>query len=86
MFLFYQIGMAAAILLATPFFLYKGIFGKRGFTERLGNWNYPVGQGKTIWFHAASMGELKAIAAIIPILKQQRPNIRPVVTTITKTG
>jgi 3-deoxy-D-manno-octulosonic-acid transferase len=86
MFLLYQIGMAIIILLATPILFYKGIFGSRGFSERFGCWNYKSSPGKVVWFHAASMGELKAIAAIIPILKQQYPSIKPVITTITKTG
>lgn len=86
MFLLYQIGMAIIILLATPILFYKGIFGSRGFSERFGRWNYKSSLGKVVWFHAASMGELKAIAAIIPILRRQYPSIRPVITTITKTG
>lgn len=86
MFLLYQIGMAIAILLAAPILFYKGIFGSRGFSERFGRWDYKPSPEKVIWFHAASMGELKAIAAIIPLLKQQHPSFKPVITTITKTG
>lgn len=86
MFLLYQICMVIIIILATPILFYKGIFGSKGFTERFGNWKYQPSSGKVIWFHAASMGELKAIAAIIPLLRKSNPDIKPVITTITKTG
>lgn len=86
MFAIYQIFMAIVIVVSAPILFYKGIFGSRGFSERFGRWDYQPSPGMVVWFHAASVGELKAIAAIIPILKQQHPDFRPVITTITKTG
>jgi 3-deoxy-D-manno-octulosonic-acid transferase len=86
LFFLYQIVLAFAIILFSPILFYKGIFGSEGFIERFGRWDFKNSAGKVIWFHAASMGELKAIAAIIPLMRQQYPDIQPVITTITKTG
>jgi 3-deoxy-D-manno-octulosonic-acid transferase len=86
MFLIYQIFLALAVILLSPILFYKGVFSSQGFGERFGRWNYQSSPGKVVWFHAASMGELKAIAAIIPLLRQQYADIKPVITTITKTG
>lgn len=78
--------MAIILILCSPYLFYKGIFGSRGFGERFGCWQHKSSAGKVVWFHAASMGELKAIAAIIPLLRRQNPDFHPVITTITQTG
>jgi len=41
---------------------------------------------KVIWFHAASVGEVKVLSTIIPQVKKNHPEYALVVSTITKTG
>ena len=39
-----------------------------------------------MWLHAVSVGEVNAAAPLVNALRQQRPDIRWVITTITPTG
>ncbi len=41
---------------------------------------------KVIWFHAASVGEVKALSVIIPQVRRNHPEYELVVSTLTKTG
>jgi len=43
-------------------------------------------QGELFWFHAASLGEVKAVAGLITALKAQRPDITIALSTMTATG
>ena len=45
----------------------------------------PTGQPR-VWLHAVSVGEVNAAAPLVNALRQQRPDIRWVITTITPTG
>jgi 3-deoxy-D-manno-octulosonic-acid transferase len=53
--------------------------------ERLVIWkNIPKFSSKTIWFHCASIGEVRAIEPLFPFLKKD--NISIVLTVVTKTA
>jgi len=55
--------------------------------ERLGKISIPENLPfPLIWFHAASVGEVKALAAILPKLKVLKPNFSIAVSVMTKTG
>jgi 3-deoxy-D-manno-octulosonic-acid transferase len=86
LFFIYQFVFLIIFILASPYMLKKGIIGKKGFGERLGFYDIEPSDQKTIWFHAASMGELKAISALVPVLKQKYPDFRLVISTITQSG
>jgi 3-deoxy-D-manno-octulosonic-acid transferase len=86
MYLIYQIVFALFLLIASPYLLVRAIFGAHGLKERLGFWKFTADERKTVWFHAASMGELKVINNVLPELIKIRPELRIVISTITKTG
>ena len=43
-------------------------------------------EGDLIWFHGASLGEVKAAAALIDAVKARRPSVRICVSSMTATG
>jgi 3-deoxy-D-manno-octulosonic-acid transferase len=46
----------------------------------------PLGQRRSIWVHAVSVGEVRSSAALIEALVQRYPQHRLVITTMTPTG
>jgi len=86
MFVLYQLILTLLLALTSPYFLIRSIFGKHGLKQRLGLWKFIPDARKTVWLHAASMGELKVIATILPELLNKNSELRIVITTITKTG
>ena len=86
MYLFYQIILIVVLIVSSPYFLIRAIAGGHGIKERLGFWKFKCDERQVVWFHAASMGELKAINNILPELIKIRPDLRIIISTITKTG
>ncbi len=86
MFIIYQIIVFTGLLLASPYLILRAVIGEHGLKERLGLWDFKPDDRKTIWFHAASMGELKTITTILPELFEHDPRLRIIITTVTKTG
>jgi 3-deoxy-D-manno-octulosonic-acid transferase len=75
------------LLLATgaPLLVLLALFSPRlrtGFSERLRP--LPVGQGRCVWLHAASVGEVEAAAPLIRLLLER--GHRLLATTLTPTG
>ncbi len=54
--------------------------------ERYGKTTIARPQGKLIWFHAASMGELTSILPLISLITAQHPTLAILVTTVTVTS
>ena len=83
---------SAALYVLVPITLYHLIW--RGFRQRayFHRWseryaNYPErGPSAPLWLHAVSVGEVNAAAPLVDRLRQLRPDLRLVVTTITPTG
>ncbi len=83
---------SAALYLLLPITVYHLIW--RGFRQRayFQRWNeryasYPQGAAPApVWLHAVSVGEVNAAAPLVDRLRQLRPDLRLVVTTITPTG
>jgi 3-deoxy-D-manno-octulosonic-acid transferase len=57
----------------------------RRWPERFG-FVAPLGDRRTIWVHAVSVGEVRSAAALIAALGERYPRHRLVVTTMTPTG
>ncbi len=82
----YQIVLLSILIIGGPYLLIRAIIGGHGLKERLGFWKFIADDRKTVWFHAASMGELKVINSILPQLLIKNPDLRIAISTITKTG
>jgi len=86
LFIAYQIILVIALIIASPYLLLRAIIGGHGLKERLGLWDFQPDGRQVVWFHAASMGELKIISTILPEFQKLAPDIRVIITTVTKTG
>ncbi|MBZ0087363.1 MAG: lipid IV(A) 3-deoxy-D-manno-octulosonic acid transferase [Thermomonas sp.] len=83
---------SATLYLLVPITLYHLIW--RGFRQRayFQRWDEryasyaPAGAPAPVWLHAVSVGEVNAAAPLVDRLRQLRPDLRVVVTTITPTG
>ncbi len=81
-----------ALYLLLPITVYHLIW--RGFRVReyFKRWDeryasYPESGGQPrVWLHAVSVGEVNAAAPLVNALREQRPDIRWIITTITPTG
>jgi 3-deoxy-D-manno-octulosonic-acid transferase len=78
-------------IIAFPYFLYsriaKGKY-KNSFKARLG-FNFPKiskGEKFLIWIHAISLGETKACAPLVRLIKKNKPDAIIVFSSITETG
>jgi 3-deoxy-D-manno-octulosonic-acid transferase len=86
----YNLLFLFAILLSSPALLYLAIVRGHSLKERLGFQDQKalgsLGQHPRIWFHAASVGEIKALAALLPHFKSKFPDHKILISTTTKTG
>ncbi len=79
------------LILGFPFIFCALLFKKRcrsGLWQRMG-WVMPQGrgsQGRVLWIHAVSLGEVSAIVPFVTTIHRRYPAIRIVVSTITETG
>ncbi len=93
MYLLYDILLHLSLILLLPYFLFKMIFAgkyRKGMIERFG---FIDGEklknlclGNVVWFHAVSVGETKAVLPLIKRLKEKRPGVKVVFSTVTATG
>ncbi len=87
--LIYELGFFLFGLFYLPLFFMKGKH-RGGFSARLGR--VPSGlkealEGKkVIWIHAVSVGESIQAIRLVNALREKRPNVRFLVTTVTATG
>ena len=90
MYLLYSAALAAALLLAAPWWLLGMLrHGKyrAGLGERLGRVPARVPRGRgTTWVHAVSVGEVLAVSRLIEAFRLRFPERRVVVSTTTATG
>ncbi len=90
MYAFYNVILNFAFIIASPYLFLRAILGKHGIGERMGRLPKEkiekLRGEKVIWFHAASVGEVKVLSTIIPQVKKIHPEYALVVSTITKTG
>jgi 3-deoxy-D-manno-octulosonic-acid transferase len=87
MYFVYSLLYSIAFILLFPYLFLRGLFGRHGILERLGKIRIPEKlSSPLLWFHAASVGEVKALATILPRLKSLRPDCSIAVSVVTKTG
>jgi len=93
MYRFYDIVLHLGFGALSPYFIGKAAFAgkyRHGLAERFGN--LPAGKFASlrdrpvVWFHAVSVGETKAVMPLLKRLKEGRPDIRVVFSTVTATG
>jgi len=90
MYLIYNLFLSVIFILLFPCLFIWAIAGKHGVLERLGR--IPNGsRGKfaskeVLWFHAASVGEIKLLSCIVSRIKRRNPACSIVVSTLTKAG
>ncbi len=87
MYFVYTLFYTLIFILIFPYLILRGLFGRHGILERLGiisvSKKLPA---PLIWFHTASVGEVKALAVILPKLKKLKPDFSIAVSVVTKTG
>jgi len=90
MYTFYNLILNFVFIISFPYLLLRAASGKHGIRERMGRLpkkkTEKLASEKVIWFHAASVGEVKALSTIVPQIKKNHPEYTLVVSTITKTG
>ena len=91
MYWLYSALLAAALIITLPCWLMQmSRHGKyrAGFAERLGRVPARLAArgGPTIWVHAVSVGEVRAVSYLIAELRSRFPKYRIVVSTTTDTG
>jgi 3-deoxy-D-manno-octulosonic-acid transferase len=87
MYFVYTLFYSLIFILIFPYLILRGLFGRHGVLERLGKISLPQKLSRPlIWFHAASVGEVKALATILPKLKKLKTDSSIAVSVVTKTG
>jgi 3-deoxy-D-manno-octulosonic-acid transferase len=82
----YRLCTLSALFAVGPFLAAKAALGSHGISERLGFVERVRRDDKpVVWFHAASMGELKVVRALHRALLVER-DFSSVVSTVTATG
>ena len=86
----YSLCFTFAFILALPYFLVRGIWQKKyfsNFLQRLGWLSLPGGRLEGgIWIHAVSVGEVLAVIPLIRALQVRWPKRPLFVSTATQTG
>ena len=91
MYFAYSLLLAAAFVVALPFYLWKGRgTGKylRSFRERMGGPPPSLGRADapSVWIHAVSVGEVLTARILVAPLKERLPFHRILLSTTTATG
>ena len=84
----YNIIISTLGILTLPWVIYQLVFVKKrrqGLSQRFGR--SPVMEGETVWCHAVSVGEVRAISPMLSLLQEdERSKDRIVLSTVTVTG
>lgn len=93
MYWLYTAVFGAGSLLASPYFLYKACTTEKyrhGMGQRLGRLPAEtlrrIKDGRPLWVHAVSVGEVMAVVPLVERIKESRPELPILITTVTLTG
>lgn len=93
MYILYNTILLAAAIIGVPYYLLKMLLtGKyrKSLIPKLGGRQAGIltglGNGPRVWVHAVSVGEVTAAAPIVASLRQQRPDVKIILSTSTETG
>lgn len=90
MYFFYNVIITLLFILLFPYLYLRSVFRGEGILERMGilpkGAKRPLQSRKVIWFHSASVGEVRILPTIVPKLKKLLPEFSIVISTLTKTG
>lgn len=84
----WNIVYAFALLIATPWLIYRSIRTRRyraGWGEKLLG-RVPPSESPTIWLHAVSVGEVQLLRTIVAGLRDEYPDEKLCVSTTTESG
>lgn len=92
-YLLYDILLHLSIIILLPYFAFKMFWVRKyreGIAQRFGFINGrklgALAGGPVVWVHAVSVGETKAALPVLKLLKERRPGVRIVFSTVTQTG
>lgn len=80
---------AAGLIFGLPYIVLKMLLDRRyreALGERLGFGPLPSDGDFRVWFHGASAGEVLAARALYRLMREERPGLRAVFSTLTYTG
>lgn len=75
-----------AIYVIISWRLFRGREDRDSFHERLGKPDLKRPEGKLVWLHGASVGEVVSLLPVLRQLRQKRPELNLLLTTGTKGG
>ena len=85
----YSVLFSGLLAVGLPYWLYRS-FREKGYgeslLERFGLHELAAPRAPAIWIHAVSVGEVIAVATLLPSLKKAFPDTPVVVSVITVTG
>ena len=86
--LLYNVFLHLVTVVLSPALFVLILLDKYNIRERLGFWKLPPGDRPegVVWFHAASMGEVTALATVVDEVKKAHPQLRVAVSTTTISG
>ncbi len=89
----YDLILCCAALILVPYYLLRGLkYGKtrRGIRERLGSYAKGFAEQfrdrRVIWVHAVSVGETRAVAPLLRVLRERHPDAFLLLSHVTETG
>ncbi len=91
MYFLYSIGMSAAFVALSPYFVYQAMRHKKyvdSLGQRFGSLPVTVNLDgeRSIWVHAVSVGEVLAARPLIAALRSRYPELRIFLSTTTRSG
>jgi 3-deoxy-D-manno-octulosonic-acid transferase len=84
----YNIILTCLLLISSPYFLVRSLIRKqfrRALSQRMGFFQSPSFK-KSIWVHAASVGEVFCSIPLLKKIKKEFPHCKIILTTMTSTG
>lgn len=84
----YNLLIAAAVPLAVPVGYLIALRRKEDedFFERFGFITFPAPPEKTLWFHCASVGEVRSLKSLADFIAEEFPDMKIMISTTTATG